>query len=88
LPNYPNPFNPTTTIRLHLESASQVRLFVVGLAGETVSVLAEGVLSAGVHQYAWDATGRPSGVYFCRMESVPTVGQSSTTRTRRMLLLR
>jgi hypothetical protein len=88
LPNYPNPFNPSTTIRLHLESASHVRLLVVGLAGEIVSVLAEGVLSPGLHQYAWNAAGRPSGVYFCRMESVTTVGQNSTTRTRRMLLLR
>jgi len=87
-PNYPNPFNPSTTIKLRLETASHVRLSVVGLAGEIVSVLAEGVLGPGLHQYAWNGTGRSSGVYFCRMESVTTAGRTPTTRTQRMVLLK
>jgi len=88
LPNYPNPFNPLTTVSVQLETASHVRLLVIGLGGETVSVLNDGVLDPGIHRYAWNASGMPSGVYFCRMESSTTSGRVSAGRTRRMLLLR
>ena len=88
LPNYPNPFNPSTTIRVELATASRVKLSVVSLQGEIVSVLADGLLGPGSHRYAWDGTGRSSGVYFCRMERSAAADGTTTFETRRMVLLR
>jgi hypothetical protein len=52
------------------------------LLGVVVETLAYGVHMAGDHSAHWDATGRPSGVYFCRI----TAGEES--ETVRMLLVR
>ena len=88
LPNYPNPFNPSTTIRVDLPRASRVRLSVVSLQGEVVSVLADGLLGPGSYRYGWDGTGRSSGVYFCRMERLSAADGELTAETRRMVLLK
>ncbi len=61
---YPNPFNPSTTIRLALESPGQSQLRIVNTLGRTVQVFENGYLSAGIHQYTWNATGLATGVYY------------------------
>jgi hypothetical protein len=68
--NHPNPFNPTTTVRLSLPSSGPVSVKVYSLRGELVQTLVGGELTAGVHDLVWDGTTRgggpaPSGVYFC-----------------------
>jgi hypothetical protein len=68
--NYPNPFNPATTIGFDLPEQSQVTVRIFNVLGEQVAVLGEGVFPAGSHQVLFDATDRPSGVYFCRIEAV------------------
>ena len=85
--NYPNPFNPTTTIAYELATASPVDLTIFNAAGQLVRVLVESPRSAGPHSVTWDgrdARGRPaaSGVYFCRLR----VG--SFEQTRKMVLLK
>ncbi len=85
--NYPNPFNPVTTIRFTLDRRSPVRLTVHNALGETVRTLETGVRGAGGHAVLWDATddwGREveSGVYFSRLESGPGVAGN------RMVLIR
>ncbi|HEX7069621.1 MAG TPA: FlgD immunoglobulin-like domain containing protein, partial [Rhodothermales bacterium] len=72
--NYPNPFNPSTTIRFTLPSASPVRLVVYNVLGAEVAVLMDQSLEAGSHQAVWNATdamGRqvPSGVYLYSLET-------------------
>ena len=72
--NYPNPFNPVTTIRFELPEASDLRLTVYDVSGRVVRTLADGTLPAGPHQVRWegrDASGRaaPSGLYFYRLET-------------------
>ena len=76
--NFPNPFNPQTTIRFVVEAAGTVRLAVYSVDGVLVRVLREGYLEAGSHDQRWDGTdsrGRPmtSGLYLCRMESATAV---------------
>ena len=88
LPNYPNPFNATTTIRYVLAEAASVRLLVYDALGQRVRTLVDGHRSQGVEEVVWDGRdegGREvgSGVYPYRLE---IVGQY--TATRRMLLLR
>ncbi len=67
--NFPNPFNPSTTIRLTLPQSGEVGLKVFNLRGELVRTLVAGRLAAGLHEIPWDGTddrGRAaaSGVYF------------------------
>lgn len=85
--NFPNPFNPRTMIRFVLDHPSHVRLEIIDVLGRRVRQLALGARGAGTYDYAWDGTddsGRDlaSGVYFYRLNT------GTTTRTRKMLLLR
>ena len=67
--NYPNPFNPTTTIRLALPAGQYVRLAVYNVLGQEVRVLAEGFYPQGFHQIGFDAGSLPSGIYLARLEA-------------------
>lgn len=67
--NYPNPFNSQTTIGIALPNKSPVRLTVHNLQGETVEVLFDGILDSGRHEFDWDASLLPSGVYSCKLEA-------------------
>ncbi len=77
--NYPNPFNPQTTITYALPSASNVTLKIYDLLGQVVAVLKDQASeSPGLKQIDWDAVGLSSGVYICRLEAInlPEVGHS------------
>lgn len=65
--NYPNPFNPQTTIRFGLPEASEVSLVVFDAMGREVRVLVRGTLSAGTHSATFDASSLPSGAYVYRL---------------------
>jgi hypothetical protein len=80
--NYPNPFNPTTTIRYHLSAAGQTRVAVYDVLGREVAVLVDTALPAGSYQTVFDASGLSSGVYLLRM----TV--DSETYTQRMTMVK
>jgi hypothetical protein len=67
LVNYPNPFNGSTTIELQLKKNSFVRIFVVDLAGRTVANLQEGNLTEGTHQFEFDGSALPKGIYFAKV---------------------
>jgi hypothetical protein len=62
--NYPNPFNPTTTIVFTLHEASEVKLIVSDMYGRQISVLADGVYGAGSFSKEFDASDLPSGTYY------------------------
>lgn len=80
--NFPNPFNPTTTIRFVTPRAERVQLRVVDLHGKQVVLLLDEHLTAGEHQVTWNAVGQPSGVYFYQLK----VGEAE--QLKRMVLLR
>ena len=67
--NFPNPFNPSTTIRYELPAEGNVRLDVYDLLGKLVTTLANGREGAGVHSVIFDGSGLPSGVYFARLSA-------------------
>ncbi len=74
LPNYPNPFNPTTTISFMLNKNGQVQLNIYDLRGRLVVRLVDGTKTAGLHQVVWngrDANGRlvGSGLYLYALET-------------------
>jgi hypothetical protein len=65
--NFPNPFNPTTSIQFTIPRAGHARLEVFDLRGEVVDVLVDGSTSAGDHLVVWRTDRRPSGTYFYRL---------------------
>ncbi len=87
LPNFPNPFNPSTSIRFTLPAAGRADVCILDVSGRTVALLASGFRSAGLHTVQWnglDDTGAavPAGVYFCRMNAGPF------TETRKLTLVK
>ena len=86
-PNYPNPFNPETTIEYELAQPGPVRLSVYNVLGQRVRTLVDAWQPAGRHRVRWRGRrddGRPaaSGVYFYELQA----GERQTRR--KMLLLR
>jgi beta-N-acetylhexosaminidase len=69
LVNYPNPFNSVTTITFSLLKIDFVTLSVYNVLGQEIATLISGDLSAGNHEYKWDASAYASGVYYCKIES-------------------
>ncbi len=65
--NYPNPFNPTTTIQYQLASVGHIILQVYDTRGRLMSTLFDGVRGAGLHSLVWDAARYPSGVYLLQL---------------------
>jgi hypothetical protein len=80
--NYPNPFNPTTTISFTLAEPSHVRLEVFDVRGARVATLVDRNMIAGEHSVPFNAQGLSSGVYFYRL----TAGNK--TEIKKMVLLR
>lgn len=67
--NYPNPFNPKTTISYCLPEFSQVDLSIYNIRGQKVATLILAGQQAGIHKYEWEASGFNSGVYFCKLHT-------------------
>lgn len=89
--NYPNPFNPSTTIRYDLPENSKVLVQVYDVLGRVVATLVNNERqSAGPHFVQFNASGLASGVYFLRLAASranPSAGDSYIG-TRKMLLLK
>jgi subtilisin family serine protease len=67
--NFPNPFNPATTIGYALPRSAYVRLGIYNVLGEQVIILSDGLRERGHHRVVFDGKGLPSGVYFYRLEA-------------------
>ena len=86
-PPSPNPFNAETTLRYDLPEATSVHLEVLDIAGQVITLLAEGHRPAGSHRLRWDGrtdTGSQiaSGVYLARLRA------GETARVRKLVLIR
>jgi N-acetylneuraminic acid mutarotase/phosphoribosylformylglycinamidine (FGAM) synthase PurS component len=85
--NFPNPFNPVTTIVFSVAERTRVRLVVFDMAGRVVATILDRQFEAGRYSVPWDGksvngTGLSSGVYLLRLES------GDFTATRKMVMLR
>jgi len=67
--NYPNPFNPQTTIEYSLPIATWAKISIFDATGKLVTELASGYQTAGQHSIVWNAHNLPSGLYLCRLET-------------------
>ena len=83
--NFPNPFNPSTTITFSLAADAKVSLKVFDILGQEVMTIVNNNLSAGAHEYTFDAANFNSGVYFYRIEATAVDGQNFTS-VKKMIL--
>lgn len=77
--NYPNPFNPSTTITYTLKENTSVKLTVYDRLGREVKTLVDENKSAGTHTIEFNASGLPSGIYFYRIKT------NDRTEVRKMI---
>jgi len=86
---FPSPFNPSTTLKYRLPTASTVRLFVSNPLGQVVDVLWNGEQEAGDKQIEWNGSNYASGIYFYTIEAVSVSDPgNSFSQTKKMLLMK
>ncbi len=79
-PNYPNPFNPATTISFGLPEGRRVTLKVINVAGQEVATLVDGYRERGMHRVSFNGRKLPSGAYFAVLQA------GDVRQVRQMLL--
>ena len=87
LANFPNPFNPTTTISFIASRAGTAKLSVFNIKGQRVNMLYNGLFSKGHHSIVWNGLDErgatvSSGLYFVRVE------MNGTSQTHKMVLMK
>jgi hypothetical protein len=84
--NFPNPFNPATTIEYSIPEVSNVTISVYSIVGELVSTLVSSSVEPGFHRISFNASQFPSGTYIYQIKAV---GQEKTfVDTKKMTLLK
>jgi hypothetical protein len=80
--NFPNPFNPITTIRFEIAERSHVLMTVSDVLGREVSRPVDGTRSPGAYTAHFDASHLSTGLYFYRLQA------GAFVETRKMLLIK
>ncbi len=84
--NFPNPFNPTTSISVSLPHESRIRLDVYSILGQRVATLADGAYDQGIHTFVWEGVDDnhlpvATGVYLYRL-----LDGDNLVQTKKMIL--
>jgi hypothetical protein len=89
LQNYPNPFNPSTVIEYSLPEVSNVRVAIYNLLGETIEILINSTIQAGIHRLEWNTSGKnvSSGIYFYEVKAKSSSGKDYSA-IRKMILMK
>lgn len=80
--NFPNPFNPKTSIVVDLHESCEVEIIIYSLEGREIITLYQGVLEKGHHQFEFDGSELPSGIYLYKVQT------PAFTQTRKMILMK
>jgi hypothetical protein len=67
--NFPNPFNPVTSVRFDIPKASNVEITVYDVMGKVVEIIGNENLLAGQYEVKWNAVNYASGLYFCKVQA-------------------
>jgi hypothetical protein len=87
--NFPNPFNPSTTIKFALPTQSQVSVTIYDILGRQVKILVNDKLQAGYYHFTWDASRFASGVYFYRIAAQSLSGDHKNfVQVKKLFLLK
>jgi hypothetical protein len=80
--NYPNPFNPETNIMFSIPERSFVKIKIFDVTGKQVELLLNENINAGTYEVKWNASMKPSGIYFYRIEA------GNFSKTRKMSVIK
>ncbi|MEO8169042.1 MAG: T9SS type A sorting domain-containing protein, partial [bacterium] len=86
--SYPNPFNPSTTIRYDLPEPGRISLMVYDLLGRKVAELMNEEKTAGYHSVTWNAEGVASGVYLARFSATDGAGRLRLSKVNKLILMK
>lgn len=86
--NFPNPFNPSTTIDYDLPEDSHVKIMVYDILGRQVRAMIDEQESAGYQKVRFDAQGVASGVYIYRIQAQPLKGGKTFSDVKKMMVLK
>ncbi len=78
--NYPNPFNPSTTISYQVPSTAYTSLKIFDTLGREIATLVNGIKAAGFYTVNYNASNLTSGIYFCQLKC------GSFSQTKKMVL--
>ncbi len=84
--NFPNPFNPGTTIEYHIPIKTKVNLKVYNSIGQEVATLVNKVKKAGIYKVKFDASNLSSGIYFYKLSA--SGGAVDYSNVRKMLFIK
>ncbi len=85
---FPNPFNPSTTLRYELPFESRVSVTIYNPLGQLIEVLSDRVEDAGYKEITWTARNAPSGVYVCKLTAAGIHDNVGFSSVRKLLLVR
>ena len=80
--NFPNPFNPSTTIKYSIPQLSSVQIKIFDVLGNEIETLVNEEKPVGTYELNWNAANLPSGVYFYQLQA------ENFVQTRKMILLK
>jgi len=80
--NYPNPFNPNTKIQFSITKSALTKLTIYDVTGRVMAILVNELLNPGKYEVDWDASHRPSGIYYYKLEA------EGFSETKKMVLLK
>jgi len=86
--NYPNPFNPETTITYYIPKTSAVHIVIYNLLGQQVEELVNTVENPGRHSIAFSGRNLSSGIYFCYLKAASVDGTKAFTDANKLILLK
>ncbi len=91
--NFPNPFNPTTTIRYQLPVAARVTVKIYNVLGQEVYSLVSKTMDAGYHQIMWNGINSrqsavASGIYIYRISAQSLDGKQKFSKSKKMMILK
>lgn len=80
--NYPNPFNPSTTIRFSIKTRLTASLQIYDINGRLIDTLLDGMIEPGNHKIQWNASNYSTGIYFV------TLASGIQVQTQKLILLK
>jgi len=86
--NFPNPFNPSTTIKFSLSGKSEVNIVVYNLLGMQIDTIVKDELQAGYYEKTWNAKNAASGIYYVKMTAKSVVSGNAYSSTIKMILMK
>jgi hypothetical protein len=79
---YPNPFNPSTTIKYGIKELTEVQIVVYDILGREITTLVNDEKPVGSYEILFDASNLPSGIYFYRLQAGDYI------ETKKMVLMK